>query len=252
MIDRPYKKIAGIFGLSDHQSKIYLAGLGTQGKTVSELSRSAELPRTAVYPPLQSLVQEGLVSVTRVNKHKIYLSTPIKELENLLDRKRVELHEVIDLLPKTVSLESARLDIRVYEGKNGLLTAGDIFLSESKTKLWKVFEHPQHTLSITGQTFLEAYTKRRIEKGIHGRCIIPADSLSTYIKETLLENKKQLREVVIVSPNTYPLEASIGIAGDIILLISTTPSPFSVLIKNAALATTLSSIHDMAWDRFSA
>ena len=92
---------------------------------------------------------------------------------------------------------------------------------------------------------------KRIKKGIKGRMIVSGHPDSPVLKEVLKKDEKELRKSIVVSPNTYPIKASIVVLDDMVFIFTSEEDPFAVLIKNKDVADSVNSIHDMVWDRFS-
>ncbi len=250
-MDQPAKKLASVFDLSEYEAKLYISALDMSEATISDLALRAKIPRTAVYPPLKQLIAKGFISPLKSKgKRILYRAIEPKFLEHIFDRKRLDLAELISQFAGSITGGSGEVWVRYFEGRDGLQMAGDIFLSESKSKLWKTFENILNVEKVLGTNRFDDYVKRRVEKGISGRMIIPAQEHSSWVAELIAKSKENLLEVRLVSPDIYPLEATIAVAGEWIFVESAIKKPFALLIKNASLARTIESIHDMVWDRF--
>jgi len=250
-MDSSAKKLASVFSLSDYEAKIYISALDMSEATVSDLASRAGIPRTAVYPPLKQLVAKGFISPLKSKgKRILYRAIEPKFLEHIFDRKRLDLTELISQFAGSITGGSGEVWVRYFEGRDGLQMAGDIFLSESKSKLWKTFENITNVERVLGTSRFDEYVKRRVEKGISGRVILPAREHTAWVKNLIEKGNENLNEYCFVSPDTYPLDATIAVAGEWVFVESATKKSFALLIKNAPLARTIESIHDMVWDRF--
>jgi len=249
-----YKKnedrLASIFDLSSYEARLYFASLAFHQANLTNIAKKAQIPRTAAYPPLQSLVQKGMIQPIKINKRIYYRGVEPAKLKHLLKRKEVDLDEIISDISGNIFSEKQGLAINYYAGAEGIALASDIFLEESETKLWKIFEHPLYTLETVGSHQIENYIQRRVRKGIRAKIIASVPEESKWIKERTTKNKEELREVIWVSPHTYSIEASVVICGNNIQLISAKENKFAVIIRNKELARTFHTIHDVIWDRF--
>lgn len=245
------KQLQNVFNMSNYESRIYIASQG-EPSTVSELSTRSGISRTAIYIPLKNLVSKGFISPVKTKgKRTLYQGIEPKYLKNLFSRREVDLDEIIEYFGKSISNLSGEVIVRYFEGINGAHLASDIFLQESDGKLWKTFENPVVIEKISGTKHFSKYIEARVNKKIHARVIIPGYEHSPWVKEIIENKNKYLLEPIIVSPNEYPLEASIGICAPwIIFIVAKEQKPFALLIKNEPLAITAESIHDMVWDRF--
>lgn len=251
-MEKSQQKLSQALGLSSYEARIYLAIIGSTGVTVSEIAKLTDIPRTAIYPPLQSLIRQGLLSPIKGSGKRLrYRATEPQFLKHILERRMVDLEEITVGLAQYITATESSLDIRFFEGREGVQLAGDIFLRETKTKLWKTFENPAASIHATGTLQLDKYVDKRVKKNIRAKTIIPANNADIlYIKEKLSKNNEELRDVVFVSPQAYPLDASIAVTEHMTLIMATKANFFALLIKNESLAKTISSIHDMVWDRF--
>ncbi|MEX0930491.1 MAG: helix-turn-helix domain-containing protein [Candidatus Paceibacterota bacterium] len=249
-MDSAEKNIREALDLSAYEAKVYLAGLNFEQATLTELSRVAGIPRTAAYPPLKHLLDRGLLSSVKKGKRVYYRSLEPRHLTSLLERKKLQLEETVQSLSQRITVPANDVSVQYFPGVNGVKVAGEIFLSASKGKLWKTFENPLLVASKGGEQGLDRYIERRVEKGIRARVIAPSDVDSEWVDKHLEQDERELRETVLVSPAEYPIDTSIAIEEEMILMIDARAVPFAVLIQNTGLARTLSSVHDMVWDRY--
>lgn len=249
-MDNVANNLASIFNLSSYEAKIYLAALNFDKATLTDIAKRVGMPRTAAYPPLQTLLKRGFLSIIPIKKRKYYQALEPKQLQFILDKNKIDLDQVISELSKSIFASPNKLAINYFSGAEGITVASDIFLNETKTKLWKTFEHPIYTMKTEGYWQVDEYVKKRVENGIRAKVIIPAIIKSDWIKEHLRYDKEELRETILVSPQIYPLEATIAVTKGIVLLIAARNNQFAVLIKNEELSDTINSIHDMVWDRY--
>ncbi|MDP2668646.1 MAG: helix-turn-helix domain-containing protein [bacterium] len=250
-MDQSAKKLASVFNLSEYEAKLYISALDMSEATISDLSSRSGIPRTAVYPPLKQLITKGFISPLKTKgKRMLYRAIEPKYLEHIFDRKRIDLKEIISQFTGSISGGSGELWVRYFEGRNGLQMAGDILLFESKSKLWKSFENPISVEKILGTDRFDDYVKRRVEKGIFGRLIINAGGHTSWVKNLIAKKDGMHIDVLQVSLEVYPIEATVVVAGEWVFIESATQKPFALLIKNLSLARTIESVHDMVWGRF--
>lgn len=219
--------------------------------SLTDLAKRARIPRTAAYRPIQSLIGAGFLLPLTIGKRTHYQAAPINQLSSILDRKKTALESLVPELSNVLTLVGNEIDVTYYPGVEGLSRASDIFLEETSTKIWKIFENPLHTLEVAGIAQTEQYVRRRVAKGIVARVVAPAEiTNSAWLREKNAKNRDELREVILVSRRTYPLDASIVSNGQSVLILVVHDAIFAVFIRNVILSRTVASIHDMVWDRF--
>ncbi|MFA5188169.1 MAG: helix-turn-helix domain-containing protein [Patescibacteria group bacterium] len=249
-MEKQIEQLKMVFNLHTYEARIYLAALNFESANLSDLAKTAKLPRTAAYQPIQNLVSQGFLSIIKIGKRKYYQALSPKDLHYILDRKNITLDEIISDLSKNISAPEKKLDIRYYSGIEGVQIAADIWLENAKTKLGKTFENVETTMAQHGKAQMSAYINKRVQKNIKGRMVVAGNPDSPTMKEVLKKDAEELRKSIVVSPNIYPIKASFAVLDDMVMIYTTRENPFAVLIKNKEVAESLNSIHDMVWDRF--
>ncbi|HEY4514792.1 MAG TPA: helix-turn-helix domain-containing protein [Candidatus Paceibacterota bacterium] len=246
------KDLAEVFNMSLNEARVYLV-LNNQGSSmVSSLGKSANLARSAVYPPLESLVRKGFVGTTMSGKRKYYTAVSPEQLRNFIEQKKVTLESLIAEMRRKeqiVSLEH-NLDIVHYPGKSGIQTAAQIFMEETREKIWYSFESPIEITELIGVNFLEEYVTARVKRGIYSKVILSSTVDVPWLRDFMKKDKEQLREVITINPREYPFDSTIAVTKGITHLINGNGSPFSVIIRNDNLARNLMSVHKLIWSRY--
>ena len=213
------KQLQNIFNMSSYESRIYIAAQG-EPSTISDLSARSLISRTAIYPPLKSLVSKGFVSPIKIKgKRILYQAIEPKYLKEIFSRRMIDLDEITEHFSKSISMLQGEVAIRYFEGVSGIHLASDIFLQETNEKTWKTFENPTAIENLSGTRQFTKYVEARVNRKIHAKVIIPAYGHSPWIKDIVENKDKYLLEIFLVSPKEYPLEASIAISSPWILIV---------------------------------
>jgi sugar-specific transcriptional regulator TrmB len=127
MIDLKLKKL----GLTDYESKVYLALLEIGEGTSGDVIKKAEIHTGKIYEILESLKKKGLISEISQNNIKRYSATEPKRIYDYLNLKKEELKEtekeISSIMP--ILLEKVRaanknpIKIEIYTGFEGFKTA---------------------------------------------------------------------------------------------------------------------------------
>ncbi len=120
-------------GLSDKESKVYLAALELGTSTVQELSRKSGVNRATTYIQVDSLIKRGLMSrVDKANK-TLFLAEKPQRIIDILSKKKEKLESLesafIQLMPELEAIYNVKTDkphVRFYESESGL----EIFRNE--------------------------------------------------------------------------------------------------------------------------
>jgi len=87
--DEPFRQLLSL-GLTEYESKAYLAMLQKQSSSASELSKLSGVPRTRIYDILDRLARSGLC-VERLGKEKKYQAVaPEIAMQRLLEHQKAE------------------------------------------------------------------------------------------------------------------------------------------------------------------
>jgi HTH-type transcriptional regulator, sugar sensing transcriptional regulator len=87
--DEPFRQLLSL-GLTEYESKAYLAMLQKQSSSASELSKLSGVPRTRIYDILDRLARNGLC-VERLGKEKKYQAVaPEIAMQRLLEHQKAE------------------------------------------------------------------------------------------------------------------------------------------------------------------
>lgn len=115
------------FGLTDHESQVYLNLLQYSPQTALSLSRSLPINRTTLYRLLQHLQQLGLVQEILSHKTTRYSASSPEKLKLVLQNKQIELdslhQSLTSLLPQLQQLTTSSTSptkVLYYQGIEGL------------------------------------------------------------------------------------------------------------------------------------
>ena len=116
------------------ESKVYLTLCEIGYATARDLSRKLGVARTSVYPPIDALIEKGLIMKVIKSSQPQFVVTPPKEslpalLETLIVKKNQDLKSMKDMLPRVTAeletaypqhTESTEPEVRYYKGKAGV------------------------------------------------------------------------------------------------------------------------------------
>jgi sugar-specific transcriptional regulator TrmB len=142
------EEILKSLGLSDKETKMYLANLQLGSSLVEKIARFARLNRTSAYDLLKSLEQKGFVSYTIQSGKRYYQATQPNKLIDILRERETLVKKILPELNSLSQSAGTRPNVEVYVGKDGLKTIFEQILSEahsfsciaSKDHLFNLFE----------------------------------------------------------------------------------------------------------------
>ena len=140
------------FGLSEKEAKVYLALLELGPSSVTDIARRSRVTRTNAYHLLSTLLAHGLVSSNEGEAKVIFSAEKPDRLiylmkERLHDAER-KCKQAEELMPELMSVfhdPERKLNVRYYEGDEGIITAyEDTLTAKEKILGYASVEH-QHS-----------------------------------------------------------------------------------------------------------
>jgi sugar-specific transcriptional regulator TrmB len=231
---------------SKKEASVYLALLELGRGTVSEITRKANINRTTGYTILNTLAYRGLVSISGKEPKQEYVAeTPDKIMEilkNQIKKDQEYLEQAKMLLPQLKPLFNFRdrPRVRFYEGKEGLETVyEDTLTSHEEIRAYANVDDMHKALP----NYFPRYYKRRADKGIGIRAIIPTNKVGL---ERITHDKEEKRESALVPENQYYFSPEINIYDNKVMIASLKEN-LGVIIESQEVADAMKTIYELAW-----
>ena len=243
-----YKETLINSGLSETESRVYLAALELGPSLHKTLADKANIKRpTLYYEVLPSLLEKGLLTEAIKGKRK-YLAA--QDIQPFLESKKYQLGEVEKLLPQLralLSTATSKPQLLLYEGIDGI------------KKVW--FDHliqKQPILEFVGieniHPELEKYLKNyyileRIKRKISEKMLVSGPTAAGIFK--VKTDAYQLREVKNIDKNLFPIPLSCDIYGDNVsfTLHKKDSEPIGLIIRSKEVSITMRSLFNLIWEK---
>lgn len=148
-------------GLSEHESKIYLASLSLGSSTVLKIARAAEVKRTTVYDVIGSLSHKGLMRIDIKGLKKVYTPENPEKLEAVLDSRRTKLRNFLPEFASLYNLKGGESFIKYYEGLEGVKTVYDGVLKDIRPHDFYFFISDMNQWYKIDEEYFEDFIQRR-------------------------------------------------------------------------------------------
>jgi len=231
------------FGLEGKKADVYLACLELGSATVIEIARKAGIKRTTCYDILLDLMEKSLVSETYKGKKRIFIGEDPEKIKKRLQEKERLLSEILPQLKSIHNIKGGRPKIRFYEGQEGLKEVYNDTLNYSGEILMFA---SYHIVSALGKDWADNYIKKRVQKEINVRAIMPGTELLT--KEFLSHDQEQRRMTKIINPKKYPFSIEINIYGHQKIALMSSQEQTGIIIEGSEIYKTLRLIFELIWD----
>jgi sugar-specific transcriptional regulator TrmB len=221
------------FGLSNNESKIYLAVLELGLTKVNEISRKTGIVRETTYGIINSLIKKGLISYVIKSGIKHFEASDPSKLKQILKEKEEIIQNILPSLNELKKSTPSKPKVEFYEGKDGmktviedLLTANKEILAISSTKgLRQLFEF-----------YFPGAVKRREELGIKVRMLSDDPPFS----RKLLQSKKL--------PKNFEFNTATWIYNKKVAMISlNNKEPIGIVIEDEEINKTQRNTFELLW-----
>jgi sugar-specific transcriptional regulator TrmB len=236
-------------GLTDEESKVYLAVLELGGAYVSAIAKKANVHRVSCYHTLGNLVTKGLISSLIRNNMKYFSVESPKVLVNQLEEKY---HKAQELLPELLSLTNSlayKPKIQYYEGLNGLQNIMEDTLNSEGEVLG--YTNLAALPGVLPEEYIRRYAKNKIDKKIKSRMLSPiSDDALEYIEKYYpnYDETIELIEILFINPNEFMIEYEINIYEDKVSIISLSSQEIiGLILQSPVYARTQRAIFNLAW-----
>lgn len=237
-----FEKFLEELGLSDKESKVYLALLEVENDSVIDLSNKTGINRTTIYPVLESLSKKGLISEVKLDKKVRYAAESPERLETYVERRKIQLEEqekrLKDIIPqlKSTQRESGeRPLIKTYEGEAGAFnTAEELFSRKSDEDLFFSVYSKDLLDEIFPEPVRKKYRNQRLNRKLKS-VVVANDTKGILIND---DNGERL----VIDNKKYPIKCDIGVFGDTVRVTTLGKSVNSILITSSDVADTIKSL----------
>ena len=234
------------FGFSEKEADVYIALLELGKGTVTKISQRAGINRTTGYDILGSLVNKKLASVSGKEPKQEYAAESPISITEYLKRQLAQTEGFIakakEIEPELTSIHSVqnRPKIHFYEGKDGLEHVyEDTLTSSEPIRAYATVDDMHKALP----NYFPKYYKRRAEKNISIRAIVPETLIS---RERKVHDKEEKRETAFIPADKYYFSPEINIY-DNKVMIASWREKLGIIIESQEIADAMKKIYELAW-----
>lgn len=233
-------------GLSENESRVYIATLEIGRGTVSKICRKAGVSRTNGYNILDALVEKGLARISGKEPKEEYAAESPEKIFTYFEKKHTELVATLanarELIPELTTMEKRkdRPQVKFYEGTEGLKQVYEDTLTSTETiRAFATVEEMHEGL----KDYFPHYYKRRSGKGIFIRTILPDTPVSV---ERTKHDKEEARESRLVPHDEFLFHPEINIY-DNKVMVASWREKLGIIIESDEIADAMKKIFELAW-----
>ncbi|MBI2474552.1 MAG: hypothetical protein HYV68_02520 [Candidatus Taylorbacteria bacterium] len=235
-------------GFGDKEATVYMAILELGRGTVSQISRKAGINRTTGYEILDSLLNKGVVNLSGKEPKSEYAVEPpeslVRHFKKEAGKATERINKAENLVPVLLRVyaKQNRPKIKFYEGTDGLKHVYEDTLTSSEAiRAYATVDDMHKALP----NYFPEYYKRRADKNISIRAIVPETDVGLERKTHDAEEK---REIAFVPADKYYFSPEINIY-DNKVMIASWREKLGIIIESEEIADAMKKIYELAWTR---
>ena len=228
-------------GLTENETKVYLALLELGSTNAGEIIKKTKLHRNIVYDNLDRLIEKGLVSFVTIKNIKHFEATSSEELKDFIEKQKEEIlqkeqiaNKLLPQIDKIRTSAERKQEATVFKGKKGLKAILEE-ITKTKDELL-VFGTGWGMKETLGSYYEQWHLKLRQNK-IKARILLPKNKKGLFLRPF---TAKYLKEENVI-PST------IAVYGDRTLNIVWGEEPIAVLIISKKVAESYKSYFEYLW-----
>ncbi len=223
-------------GLSEGESRVYLALLKLGSVPVNKLKEETNLHRTTIYDFLEKLLNKGLISYVIKNNVKFYNATHPNKLYDFIKEKEDNVKDLLPELIKLAEFHKEEIKVEVFKGVEGIKTVLNDVLRVGKD--YVIFGIDEGMFKEKLGPFMDQFFRKEKQKGFKER-ILTRDNVE-YVYEYETAVYRYLPKESFNPTPTYVWGNNVAI------LIW---EPFTVIkIQNKALADSYAKYFEILWN----
>lgn len=229
-------------GMSETEIGVYISLLATGGADAATISKNIGIKRTTVYPIVDRLVNQGLVTVHDSGNKRYFRSVKPASVTDIYSRK---LDALVSIVPKLEALEGISRDIfgvRFIRTKKEFESFYTDILHEYKNREYYIIGSASGFLNIN-RDFLIEYRKRRAENGTRVRLIMSDDS-----RTEVGQYDRTLQRDFKYMPAKYKFRSTIDIYDDKIFIVGPELKAMAVVIEVPPMVDVFRSVFELLWE----
>jgi len=230
------------FGLTNRETKVYLALLETGAVTAHEIAIKTKILRQSVYDILSSLIEKGLVSYFIKSGKKYFEAANPSKFKSILKEKKEVIDKVLPRLESLKEFTKLKPKVEFYEGVEGLKTIYNDIIKNAD--ILYEYGNAGNYVKVLKLYFIKNYIKKRAEAKIKLKLITEKDKETEEVSKTdkkIVRETKSLEMMKDIKTINY-------IYADKFAILTLTKEPVGIIIENKEIAEAQKKIFESLWD----
>jgi len=231
-------------GLSENESRVYLAGIELGSTTILELSKASGVKRTTIYTVVEALQELNLMQTELNGWKKLFKAQSPENLSQILDRRK---HILESLIPKINSLNTTKKDkneLSYWEGLNAIKQVyNDLLADMEPFEDYLVLGNQEIWLELD-KAFTKEFIIRRSQKNLKIRLLFSDSEIS---REYQKDQAKYGVKIRLLPENTF-LTTNLVITKNKVVIHQLLPPPTAIVSTNSSIIQTHKESFELLWE----
>lgn len=228
-------------GLTEQEARVYLASWELGASEASAIAKKSGFQRTAAYPILKKLTQQGFVSIFYKGTKRQYRAQQPEKLARTFNSRVQSFEGIIPYLKSMEKQKTQVFGLQFIETRTELERFYKDIIQEYAGKEYYVIGSAPAWEGIEPEFFV-SFRKERAKANIRTKLLLSAESRGVVSSDPkLLRTEKLL-------PAKYAFSSTIDIYPDKILIVSPKLSALAVVIAVPPMVDVFKSVFELLWD----
>jgi sugar-specific transcriptional regulator TrmB len=231
-------------GMTEKESKIYLATLELGEGTIQEISKKSGVVRTSLYYIVERLVREGFLIETKRNRKNFYMACPPVDMAIKLRQRIREFESHLDILEARRGSLFKRPRMYFLHGPSGFKETWNIIFKSDPREYCIITEGLNFLDYVKAKYIVTEIISQKKKLGVRSKQMIVD---STYAREHILPKDKLENRKSRLLPQGMRLGFTEVICPKLVAFISPKYNDSIFIIEDASFAETRKVLFDQLW-----
>jgi sugar-specific transcriptional regulator TrmB len=231
-------------GLSDKETKIYLAGLELGETSAQRISKKSGIKRTTTYHTIEDLKGKGLFSTVISKGKRLYAAEDPRKLLDKVDEQKKNLEKIMPELLSIANFIDKKPRIKYYEGEQGIKEVYEDTLSYPNSEIL-AWVNSEAITNFKIDYLKNYYLPQRLKNKIWVKAIAPA---TEEMKNYKSRDSQSLRRTRLIKNKDISFNVEINIYGSDKIFIVDFKEKIGLVISNKQIFETFKTIFETNWN----
>lgn len=247
MTNSRYLKTLTDLNLTEHEAKVYLAALSLGPTTILQIARKSNVKRTTIYDVVEALKNKGLLRIEIDGFKKKYAAEDPRKLQEILERKKLDLNELIPSLRSLQKLPEGESILKYYEGLPAIKSVyNDLINSLEEDDEYYVIANQDYWYN-RDKVFFQKFIEKRAEIARKKNVAIKLLFQDSALAQEQKKKEKEFFETIKILPPNIVFEADFVITPRRVIIHQVKGQDVAIVIENTAIIKTLQEVFKILW-----